>query len=81
MGERGVHEISTVVYVNAQFGVPVSHNMGMQGPAVQDWIAKMHPPTPKQPCFKFDTPPPTRTGKASHSKGWVRVDQYAGLKR
>jgi hypothetical protein len=25
LGERGVHEISTMVYVNAQFGVPVSH--------------------------------------------------------
>jgi hypothetical protein len=27
-GERGVHEISTVVYVNAQFSVPVSHTLG-----------------------------------------------------
>lgn len=33
MGERGVHEISTMVYVNAQFGVPVSHtwNAGSGG--------------------------------------------------
>ena len=28
LGERGVHEISTVVYVNAQFSVPVSHTLG-----------------------------------------------------
>ena len=28
LGERGVHEISTVVYVNAQFSVPVSHTWG-----------------------------------------------------
>ena len=26
--ERGVHEISTMVYVNAQFGVLVSHTWG-----------------------------------------------------
>ena len=35
LGERGVHEISTVFYVNAQFGVPVSTYMGMQGSALQ----------------------------------------------
>ena len=35
LGERGVHEISTVVYVNAQFSAPVSTHMGTQGPALQ----------------------------------------------
>jgi hypothetical protein len=30
--ERGVHEISTMVYVNAQFGVPVSHRWGCRVP-------------------------------------------------